>query len=195
MSTKLSSDQELIRCYVSGHETSLELLIDRYKDRVFGFIMSKVRDRQVAEDIFQEVFYKVVITLKRGRYNEEGKFLPWILRISRNLVIDYFRKRNRMPTVDGGEDFNIFDILPREDKSIYDEMVEDQIYTDVRGLIDFLPEEQRTVLVMRLYYEMSFKDIAEETGVSINTALGRMRYALINIRKKMGEENLDLKKF
>ncbi|HBH05410.1 MAG TPA: RNA polymerase subunit sigma-24 [Flavobacteriales bacterium] len=195
MSTKLSSDQELIRSYVSGHETSLEFLIDRYKDRIFGFIISKVQDRQVAEDIFQEVFYKVVVTLKRGRYNEEGKFLPWILRISRNLVIDYFRKRKRMQTVDGGEDFNIFDFIPRDDQSIYDEMVENQIYTDVRSLIDLLPIEQKTVLVMRLYNEMSFKDIAEETGVSINTALGRMRYALINIRKRMGEENLDLKKF
>jgi len=151
-----------------------------------------VKDGQLAEDIFQDVFVKAVLTMKRGNYNEEGKFLPWILRISHNLVIDTFRRNKRYPTIDGGEDFDIFNIIRDDGKNIDQQLIEDQIHSDVKKLIDFLPDEQKDVLRMRLYSGMSFKEIAEDTNVSINTALGRMRYALINLRKLIEEHNVVL---
>lgn len=186
------TDQELVSKYIKGNEQSLEILVNRHQERIYTYIFSMVRDSQLAEDIFQDVFIKVIHTLKGGKYNEEGKFLPWVMRISHNLVIDTFRKRKRMPTTDGGENFDIFDTIKREDPNVVETMVWDQIMGEVRGLIDELPEEQRTVLVMRHYNKLSFKEIAEETNVSINTALGRMRYALMNLRKLIEEKQLNL---
>ena len=190
-----SSDQELISRYLKGDELALELLITRHKEKVYSYICMLVKDRQLAEDIFQDAFIKVVKTLKMGRYNEEGKFLPWVMRISHNLVVDNFRKAKRMPTVDGGENFDIFDTIKREDPNVEENMVTNQIYGDVRNLIELLPDEQKMVLKMRHYNDMSFKEIAEETNVSINTALGRMRYALINLRKLIEDKQLNLMRY
>src|SRR5690606_30254478 len=153
-----------------------------------------VKDRQLAEDLFQEVFAKAINTIKKGSYNEEGKFLPWIMRIAHNLVIDTFRKNKRMPTVSGGPNFDIFDIIKQDEPNVHEKMVQAQIHNDVRNLIELLPDDQKTVLKMRHYCEMSFKEIAEETNVSINTALGRMRYALINLRKMIDEHQVNLMK-
>jgi len=189
----LITDQELISRYLNGSEAALEALIGRHKERVFIYIYSKVRDRQLAEDIFQDGFVKIVATLKAGRYNEEGKFLPWTMRIMHNLVVDYFRKANRIPTVDGGENFDVFDVIKREDPNIEETLVSNQIRDDIQALIELLPEDQKEVLRMRHYCDMSFKEIAEETNVSINTALGRMRYALINMRRLIEEKNVNLK--
>ncbi|KAB1064789.1 RNA polymerase sigma factor [Salibacter halophilus] len=188
------SDKELVSQYLRGKEQALEILITRHKERVFTYIVSLVKDRQLADDIFQDVFIKVVNTLKRGKYNEEGKFLPWVMRISHNLVIDNFRALKRNPTIDGGGDFDIFDLIKREDPNAEDQLVWDQITGDLKEIIEELPDEQREVLKMRHYGQMSFKEIAEETNVSINTALGRMRYALINMRKTIEERRVDLLK-
>ena len=186
------SDQELVSRYIKGNELALEMLINRHKDRVFGYINNLLKDKQLAEDIFQDVFIKVIHTIKAGKYNEEGKFLPWVMRISHNMVIDYFRKAKRMPTTSGGENFDIFDTIKRTDPNVEDEMEAAQVQGDVKQLIEFLPEDQKEVLKLRYYSELSFKEIAEETNVSINTALGRMRYALINLRKLIEEKNLRL---
>lgn len=185
-------DQVLVGKYLSGDEAAFETLLRRHRERVYGYIRMMVKDGQLAEDIFQDVFVKAVLTMKRGRYNEEGKFLPWILRIAHNLVIDTFRRNKRYPTVDGGEDFDIFNIIRDDGKNIDQQLIEEQINSDVKRLIDFLPDEQKDVLRMRLYSGMSFKEIAEDTNVSINTALGRMRYALINLRKLIEEHNVVL---
>ena len=186
------SDQELVSRYIKGNELALEMLINRHKDRVFGYINNLLKDKQLAEDIFQDVFIKVIHTIKAGKYNEEGKFLPWVMRISHNMVIDYFRKAKRMPTTSGGENFDIFDTIKRTDPNVEDEMEAAQVQGDVKQLIEFLPEDQKEVLKLRYYSELSFKEIAEETNVSINTALGRMRYAFINLRKLIEEKNLRL---
>lgn len=186
------SDKELIRQYLDGSEAAIQALILRYKDKVFGHIYFMVRNRAMAEDIFQETFMKVIRTLKRGKYNHQGKFLPWVNRIAHNLVVDEYRKNKKMPQFKGGEDFDIFDVLSLPEQNVEEDMVMDQIHTDVRGLIDHLPEDQKEVLIMRIYQELPFKDIADKTGVSINTALGRMRYALINLRKIIEENKIDL---
>lgn len=192
MLCELVSDQELVKRYLRGNEGALEILITRHQEKIFTYIVSLVKDQQLADDLFQDVFMKVIHTLKRGKYNEEGKFLPWVMRISHNLVIDTFRKAKRIPTVDGGENFDIFDMVREQDPNIEETLVWDQIRTDVCDLIEMLPEEQRSVLKMRHYSQMSFKEIAEETNVSINTALGRMRYALINLRKLIDQRQLNL---
>ena len=184
------TDAILVSKYIKGEESALEVLITRHKQRIYSFIYSKVYDRDIAEDIFQDTFIKVIKTLKAGNYSEEGKFLPWVMRIAHNLIIDHFRKEKRMPTYSGTDTFDIFDVIKSEDKNVDQEMFWGQVYEDVKKLVDFLPEEQKQVLNMRLYNEMSFKDIAEETNVSINTALGRMRYALINMRKMIAENNM-----
>lgn len=185
-------DQVLVGQYLAGNESAFEVLLRRHKSRVYGYIRMMVKDGQLAEDIFQDVFVKAVLTMKRGSYNEEGKFLPWIMRIAHNLVIDTFRKNKRYPTVDGGPDFDIFNVIKDDERIIDEELVVGQIHSDVRKLIEFLPKEQRDVLIMRHYNDMSFKEIAEDTNVSINTALGRMRYALINLRKLIEEHNVVL---
>ncbi|MCC4214536.1 RNA polymerase sigma factor [Leeuwenhoekiella parthenopeia] len=192
MEDMLISDAVLVSNYLKGEEAALSILISRHQQRIYSFIYSKVYDRDVTEDIFQDTFIKVIRTLKRGGYNEEGKFLPWVMRISHNLVIDYFRKNKRMPKFDNTGDFNIFSVLGDPDLNAEKRIIKDQVEDDVRKLIDELPEDQRDVLVMRIYNDMSFKEIAERTDVSINTALGRMRYALINLRKVIEKNNIIL---
>ena len=185
-------DSVLVKQYISGDEKSLEVLITRYNQRISSFIYSKVLDKDVAEDIFQDTFIKVIKTLKRGSYSEEGKFLPWVMRIAHNLIIDYFRKNKRMPKFEGSEDFNIFSVIKDDKLNAEKQIIKDQIDRDLTYLIDELPEDQKEVLIMRIYKDMSFKEISENTGVSINTALGRMRYALINLRKIVDRHNIVL---
>ncbi len=185
-------DAALVQNYIDGNERALEALIMRHKAKIYNFIYSKVFDRDTAEDIFQETFIKVIKTLKRGVYNEEGKFLPWVMRISHNLVIDFFRKNNRIPTFDNSDEFDIFQLIGDGNPSAEHMMIEEQVVEDLQKLIVELPEDQKAVLTMRLYKDMSFKEIAESTGVSINTALGRMRYAIINLRKLIEENQIIL---
>lgn len=185
-------DSLLIKNYINGDERALEMLISRHNQRITGFIYSKVNDRAITEDIFQDTFIKVIRTLKRGSYNEEGKFLPWVMRIAHNLVIDHFRKSSRMPMYHGSDSFNIFSVISDEKLNAEGQIIKNQIDSDLVLLIEKLPEDQKEVLVMRIYRDMSFKEISENTGVSINTALGRMRYALINLRKVISENNIVL---
>ena len=184
------TDNELIAQYVAGDESALKTLITRHEKKVFSYIMISVKNRELAEDIFQDTFIKVINTLRSGNYKEEGKFVQWVMRIANNLKIDYFRKMQRMPAFEGNGDFDIFDVIYGSDPSVEQKMITEQIYEELRVLITMLPEEQREVLEMRIYNDISFKDIAEITGVSINTALGRMRYALINLRKIIKEKNV-----
>ena len=177
---------------MKGDELAISELITRHKQKIYSFIYSKVYDRDVSEDIFQDTFIKVINTLKRGAYNEEGKFIPWVMRISHNLVIDYFRKNNRMPKFENNSDFDIFSVLHDGSLNAEKKMIKGQVEEDLKRIIQELPEDQKEVLLMRIYKEMSFKDISEQTGVSINTALGRMRYALINIRKVIEKHNIVL---
>ena len=186
------SDNELIARYVNGDESALKSLILRHQKKVFSYIMLSVKNRELAEDIFQDTFIKVINTLKTNNYKEEGKFLQWVMRIANNLKIDYYRKNQRMPVYETSGDFDIFDIIYGTDPSAEDKIITEQIYAEVQQLIKLLPDEQREVLEMRIYQDVSFKDIAVITGVSINTALGRMRYALINLRKIIKEKNLIL---
>lgn len=192
MSTKLISDQQLIREYLEGNHSSLEVIINRHKRRIFGYILLIVKDKYLAEDIFQDTFIKVINKLRSGNYNEEGKFLQWVMRIAHNLTIDHFRKTKRIPVIQNSDEYDIFDTIKVFDENIEDTMITKQIHEDVRKLVEYLPPEQKEVLMMRHFYEMSFKDIAEHTEVSINTALGRMRYALINLRKLIDEKKLIL---
>ena len=186
------TDACLVKKYLGGNEHSLSLLIARHQQRIYSFVYSKVYDKDVADDIFQDTFIKVINTLKRGKYNEEGKFLPWVMRIAHNLVIDHFRRNKRMPKFENSGNFNIFSVLSDSDLNAEKQIIKDQIEADVKELIKELPEDQMEVLVMRIYKDMSFKEISERTGVSINTALGRMRYALINLRKVIEKHNLNL---
>jgi RNA polymerase sigma-70 factor (ECF subfamily) len=187
------SDQELVSQYINGHEPSLEELIRRYKSKIYTSIYLLVKDSYLAEDIFQDTFIKVINTLKAGRYNEEGKFLPWVIRIAHNLVIDHFRKIKRAPVVTTGEGFDIFEVIEFNDESAEEKIIREQTYQDLRKFIHHLPSEQKEVLIMRHYGDLSFKEISDITGVSINTALGRMRYALNNLRKMMLSRELSLK--
>lgn len=185
-------DSTLVSNYIKGNEAALEILIKRHQQRLFSFIYSKVKDKDITEDIFQDTFIKVIRTLKKGNYNEEGKFLPWVVRISHNLVIDHFRRLNRMPTFKNTDEFDIFSVIGDGVLNAEKRIIKDQIHADVRELIKELPEEQKQVLVMRIYNDMSFNEISENTGVSINTALGRMRYALINLRKLIEKNKIIL---
>ena len=192
MNPKSLSDAMLVSKYINGDEPSLTILINRHQQRLYSFIYSKVYDRVVTDDVFQDTFIKVIKTLKLGKYNEEGKFLPWVMRIAHNLVIDYFRKNNRMPKFNNSGDFDIFSVLSDGALNAEAELIRSQIFSDVRNLVEELPDDQRIVLKMRMYNEMSFKEISENTSVSINTALGRMRYSLINLRKLIEENNIIL---
>jgi RNA polymerase sigma factor (sigma-70 family) len=192
MHLPVSSDQELVKLYIGGSQSALEALIKRHKRKIFTSIILLVKDKQIAEDIFQETFIKVINTLRNGAYNEEGKFLPWVMRIAHNLVIDHFRREKRMPTVRDTDEYNIFDTLDLTEENVQDKLVRQQVYNEVRELVDQLPIEQKEVLMMRHYGDMSFKEIAELTNVSINTALGRMRYALINLRKLINDKKISL---
>jgi RNA polymerase sigma-70 factor (ECF subfamily) len=186
-------DSILVKDYIQGNEKSLEILVLRHKNRVYNFINSKVYDRDLSEDIFQDTFIKVIKTLKKGNYNEEGKFLPWLMRIAHNLVIDHFRKSNRMPKFESKDkEFDIFSLLKDSGRDAESQLITDQISVDVRKLVDELPSDQKEVVLMRLYKDMSFKEIAENTNVSINTALGRMRYAIINLRRLVAEHKIIL---
>ncbi|CAI8404070.1 MAG: sigma-70 family RNA polymerase sigma factor [Ulvibacter sp.] len=192
MKKSKSTDAVLVTAYLQGDESALSTLITRHKQRIYSFIYSKVFDRDVAEDVFQDTFIKVINSLKRGKYNEEGKFLPWVMRISHNLVIDHFRKNNRMPKFENNSDFNIFSVLSDNSLNAENTIIKGQVASDVRRLVDELPDDQKQVLMMRIYKDMSFKEISLQTGVSINTALGRMRYALINLRKVIDKHNIVL---
>lgn len=194
MKTQLQKkdDAALVQLYINGSERALEVLILRHKLKLYNFIYSKVFNRDTAEDIFQETFIKVIKTLKRGVYNEEGKFLPWVMRISHNLVIDFFRKNNRIPIFDNNDEFDIFQLIGDGNPNAERTMIDEQVVEDLQKLIVELPDDQKDVLTMRLYRDMSFKEIAESTGVSINTALGRMRYAIINLRKLIEENQVIL---
>ncbi len=185
-------DSTLVSSYIKGDEVALEVLIKRHQQRLFSFIYSKVKNRDHTEDLFQDTFIKVIRTLKKGSYNEEGKFLPWVMRIAHNLVIDHFRKSNRMSTHKNTDEFDIFSVLGDPALNVEKRMIKAQIHSDVKELINELPEEQKEVLVMRMYSDMSFNEISENTGVSINTALGRMRYALINLRKLIEKNKIIL---
>lgn len=186
------SDQELVQAYLKGNEQAVEQLILRFKTQVYTYIVCKVKNKALAEDIFQDTFIKVINTIKKGKYNDEGKFLPWVMRIAHNLIIDHYRKNTRMPFIKNSDEFDIFDIIKNPEASAQEKLEKNQVLSDVKSLIKFLPSDQKEVLMMRLYYDMSFKEISETTNVSINTALGRMRYALINLRKMAEEKNLSL---
>ena len=187
------SDQELIARYLNGNEKSLEKLIFRHKRKVYAYIMMVVKDDQVADDIFQDAFIKVINTIRSGSYKEEGKFIQWVMRIAHNLIIDHFRRNKRIPVVNNSSDeYDIFEMVRIADPSVEELIITEQIHQDVRALIELLPVEQKEVLMMRHYDNMSFKEIADATDVSINTALGRMRYALINLRKIVREKNIIL---
>lgn len=190
MSVPNLNDSELVRLYINGDEYALSVLIKRHKTKIYNFIYSKIGDEVLTEDVFQDTFIKVINTLKRNKYNEEGKFLSWVMRIAHNLVIDHFRKENRMPKYDNTGEFDIFLLIKDEELNIEKKLIKSQIETDVKFLIEELPDEQKEVLMMRHYRDLSFKEIAENTGVSINTALGRMRYALINLKKMIDEKNI-----
>ena len=192
MNKSKSTDAVLVSAYLQGDESSLSILITRHKQRIYSFIYSKVFDKDIAEDVFQDTFIKVINSLKRGKYNEEGKFLPWVMRISHNLVIDHFRKNNRMPKFENNTDFDIFSVLSDNSLNAENTIIKGQVASDVRRLVEELPEDQKQVLMMRIYKGMSFKEISLQTGVSINTALGRMRYALINLRKVIDKHNIVL---
>ena len=186
------SDRELIRAYRGGDEQAFETLLTRHQERVYTKINFIVRDSELANDLFQDTFIKVVRLLKEGKYVEEGKFLPWVLRIAHNMAIDHFRRNKKMRMVRSRDEMDVFATIDTGDAHVEDLLVEGQIHSDVRRIIDELPEDQREVVRMRMYDNLSFKEIAETTGVSINTALGRMRYAVINLRKIVGENNIQL---
>ena len=190
--SNLLDDAKLVSSYIGGCEKSLEVLINKHKHKLYNFIYSKVLNKDNAEDLFQETFIKVIKTLKRGVYNEEGKFLPWVMRIAHNLVIDFFRKNKRFPSFDKNDNFDIFQLIKDENPSIERHLIDKQILDDLQKIIIKLPQDQREVIDLRLYKEMSFKEISEATGVSINTALGRMRYAIINLRKLIIENKITL---
>lgn len=190
---EILSDKQLVDSYRNGNVASFELLVERHQNKVFSYILSLVRDRQLADDIFQDTFLKIIRTIKAGAYKEEGKFIQFAMRIAHNLIIDHFRKSKRLPMTDAvNKEYDLIDNAKITDLSVEDKMVTEQVYEDIRKMIDFLPEEQREVLNMRMYADMSFKEIADATNVSINTALGRMRYAIINLRKMAKENNLSL---
>ena len=186
------SDKELINLYLEGDQKAFEILLNRHKNKIYTSIYLFVKDHEQAEDIFQEVFIKIIDTLRRGKYNHEGKFLQWAMRISYNLCVDYFRRSKRRTKVSPSETFDIFDVLEVKDDNMETSMIKSQTYLRVRQLVDLLPPEQREVVILRHYADMSFKEIASLTRVSINTALGRMRYALINIRKLVNEHHIQL---
>ncbi|MBI2967049.1 MAG: sigma-70 family RNA polymerase sigma factor [Bacteroidetes bacterium] len=190
MQPLLKTDSELVELYLSGDESALEILVNQSKTKVYRYIRMVVKDRAVADDIFQETFIKVINTLRLGQYNEEGKFLPWVIRIAHNLMIDFFRKKKRIPEIKEKDDYDIFARVPDVQESFEDMMVQSQVKSEVWSLLNYLPAEQKEVVWMRCHCCMSFKEIAEETGTSINTSLGRMRYALINLRKLIKENGI-----
>ena len=185
-----ATDNQLVQAFQQGNGQALEVLVNRYKDKIYSSILFLVKDKYLAEDLFQDVFIKVIDTIRGNRYTEEGKFLPWALRIAHNLCVDHFRKVKRSPTIKTSDDRDIFEVLNMSDESPETKMMQGQSHDRVRRLVEMLPEEQREVIVLRHYADLSFKEIAEMTNCSINTALGRMRYGLINLRKMMVEKQI-----
>lgn len=192
MANVQTPDALLVKNYIAGDENSLSILINRHQSKIYGFIYSKLSDRDMADDIFQDTFIKVIKTLKSNSYNEEGKFLPWVMRISHNLIIDHYRRNKKMPMFRETEDFSIFSIMSDNVPNIESQLITSQVENDLRKLIEELPEDQKEVLVMRMYQDLSFKEISELTGVSINTSLGRMRYAIMNLRKVIDKHQIIL---
>ncbi|HKI89344.1 MAG TPA: sigma-70 family RNA polymerase sigma factor [Draconibacterium sp.] len=189
------NDNALVQKFINGDQLALEELVNRHKNRVFTYIVLIVKNHQLAEDIFQDTFIKVIRSLKTGKYTENGKFVSWVLRIAHNLIIDHFRREKLLSTTSNDDtEVDLFNSQKYSDENIEDRLVYDQITTDVRKLIDLLPEDQRQVIIMRHYMGLSFKEISEQTDVSINTALGRMRYALINLRKLIKNSQVSLTK-
>ncbi|WP_291274650.1 sigma-70 family RNA polymerase sigma factor [Flavobacterium sp.] len=186
------SDAILLKNYIDGDESALAILIERHQAKVYGFIYSKVGDTTISDDIFQDTFIKVIKTLKTNAYNEEGKFLPWLMRIAHNQTIDFFRKNKKMPMQRETEEYSIFNSMSDSAQNIEGKLIEFQVEKDLKKLVESLPEDQREVLKMRFYDDLSFKEIADITGVSINTALGRMRYAVINLRKLIEKNRIIL---
>lgn len=182
----------LVKDYVAGNEDALAKLIKRHESKIYGFIYSKIPDKDITNDIFQDTFIKVIKALKSNSYKEEDKFLAWVMRISHNLVVDHYRKTKKMPMFRETEEFSIFSIMPDDCQTIENKIISEQVEMDLKKLIEGLPADQKEVLVMRMYQDMSFKEISESTGVSINTALGRMRYALINLRKVIDKHHIVL---
>jgi len=194
MATNQTPDALLVKKYIAGDENALALLIHRHQAKIYGFIYSKLSDRDVADDVFQDTFIKVVTTMKSGSYNEEGKFLPWVMRIANNLIIDNYRKNKKVKllseTRSGTEEYSIFNRLSTMDLSALEQQCKGELEGQMVELMNLLPESQRSILFMRIFQELSFKEIAEEEGISINTALGRMRYALINLRKMIEKHGI-----
>jgi len=186
------NDQQLIVSYLEGNEKAFEVLLNRHKQRIYTQIYLFVKDTAAAEDLFQEVFIKIIDTLRKGKYNHEGKFLQWALRIAYNMCVDQFRRNKRRPTVAPTEAFDIFEVLEIDEDNAEDTIMKSQTHDKIRKLVDMLPPEQREVVILRHYADMSFKEISQLTRVSINTALGRMRYALINIRRLIEEKQVSL---
>ena len=192
MANVQTPDALLVKNYMAGDENALSILINRHQSKIYGFIYSKISDRDISDDIFQDTFVKVIKTLKSNSYNEEGKFLPWVMRIAHNLIIDHFRRNKKMPMFRETEEFSIFSIMTDHSLTVENQMISDQVQEDLKKIIEELPEDQKEVLVMRIYQDLSFKEISELTGVSINTALGRMRYALMNLRKVIDKHQIIL---
>lgn len=192
MANVQTPDALLVKSYVAGDENALSTLINRHQSKIYGFIYSKITDRDISDDIFQDTFIKVIKTLKSNSYNEEGKFLPWVMRIAHNLIIDHFRRNKKMPMFRETEEFSIFSIMSDNSMTVENQMISDQVEKDLKRLIEELPDDQKEVLQMRIYQDLSFKEISELTGVSINTALGRMRYALMNLRKVIDKHKIIL---
>ncbi|RZL31199.1 MAG: sigma-70 family RNA polymerase sigma factor [Pedobacter sp.] len=186
------TDQQLVHLYMNGDAEALSTLVVRYKDKIYTSIYLLVKDKYLAEDIFQDVFIRIIDTLKTGRYTDEGKFLPWAMRIAHNLCVDHFRKVKRSPSIKTSDDRDIFEVLNFSEAGVDQRMMAEQSHDKVRKMIDLLPEDQREVIIMRHYADLSFKEISELTKCSINTALGRMRYGLINLRKMMTEKQIAL---
>jgi RNA polymerase sigma-70 factor (ECF subfamily) len=192
MATIQTPDALLVKNYIAGDENALAVLINRHQSKIYGFIYSKMADRDIADDVFQDTFIKVIKTLKSNSYNEEGKFLPWVMRIAHNLIVDHYRKTKKMPMLRETEEFSIFSILSDNSPTIESQMITDLIEKDLQKIILELPNDQKEVLMMRIYQDLSFKEISDLTGVSINTALGRMRYAILNLRKVIEKNQIIL---
>jgi RNA polymerase sigma-70 factor (ECF subfamily) len=192
MRVQVMTDRQLVEIYHNGNEAGFEELLKRYKSREFGKILMYVKDRAIAEDIFQDTFVRAIHALKDGNYNEEGKFSAWVLRIAHNLCIDHFRNRKKMPMTRERDEFSPFDYISNNEKNSEESKVNSEVLGDARKLLAYLPQEQKEIVMMRLYYDMSFKEIADQLDISINTALGRMRYALINLRKLIEKHQMEM---
>lgn len=193
MNTELRSDQELLKVYVNGNKAAIEQLIERHRRKVYNYILMMVKNQSIADDIFQETFIKVIASLDRGKYSENGKFVSWVLRIAHNQIIDHFRSKKSAPQITNDDvGYDILNHSKYSEATVEEKIIQEQISEDVRKLVDYLPIEQREVVILRHYMGLSFKEIAEQTEVSINTALGRMRYALINLRKLIEDKQLSL---